>query len=153
MINDMTLVWSIPAAIGSQDGPPLAGTPGGVSQGADGSTGGAAPNAPASNDGSFIFMLIIPLVLVMLFFSVFGQRREKKRRAQMLGGIKKHDTVRTIGGVIGAVVEVKPETVVLKVDESSNIRMTFARDAIQQIIDVDERSSADSETEDNQTPA
>ena len=71
----------------------------------------------------------------------------------MLGGIKKHDTVRTIGGVIGSVVEVKPETVVLKVDESSNIRMTFARDAIQQIIDVDERSSVDSETEDNQTPA
>ena len=53
-----------------------------------------------------------------------------------------------VGGVIGAVVEVKPDTVVLKVDESSNTRMTFSRDAIQQIIDVDtttvEEGSSDS---------
>ena len=55
----------------------------------------------------------------------------------MLGGIKKHDRVRTIGGVLGSVVELKPDTVVLKVDESSNIRMTFSRDAIQQVVEVD----------------
>ena len=86
---------------------------------------------------NFIFMMIIPLVLIMLVISTFSQRRERKRREQMLGGIKKHDRVRTIGGVLGSVVELKPDTVVLKVDESSNIRMTFSRDAIQQVVEVD----------------
>ena len=98
-------------------------------------------------------VMIIGLVAVMIFFSFFSGRREKKRRAQMLGGIKKHDKVRTIGGVLGSVVEVKPETVVLKVDESSNTRMTFARDAIQQIIDVDDRPVDTTEAEDNQPSA
>jgi len=39
------------------------------------------------------------------------------------------------GGIIGSVVELKPRTVVLKVDESSNTRITFSRDAIQQVLD------------------
>jgi preprotein translocase subunit YajC len=118
--------------------PPMAGT---APSGTTAAPGGTGPSpAAAPNDGSGIFMMIIPLVLLMLVFSVFSQRRDKKRRQQMLGGMKKHDTVRTIGGVIGAVVELKDETVVLKVDESSNTRMTFTRDAIQQIVDADDRS-------------
>ena len=51
-----------------------------------------------------------------------------------MSAIKKHDRVQTIGGVIGAIVEVKPDEVVLKVDESSNTRITFARSAIQQVL-------------------
>jgi len=145
MNHDMPILWSVSAALGAQDGPPLAGSPGGATQGAE---GGAQGQGQPVNDGSFIFMMIIPLILVMLFFSIFSQRREKKRRAQMLGGMKKHDTVRTIGGVIGSVLEVKPETVVLKVDESSNTRMTFAREAVQQIIDADERATAETDSED-----
>ena len=149
MNHDMAILWSVPSALGAQDGPPLAGSPGGASQGANGAAGAQGQGAAPANDGSFIFMMIIPLILVMLFFSIFSQRREKKRRAQMLGGMKKHDTVRTIGGVIGSVVEIKPETVVLKVDESSNTRMTFAREAVQQIIEADERSSDATDSEDS----
>ena len=92
-------------------------------------------------------VVVLPLVL-MVVFSLFSQRREKKRRAQMLGGMKKHDTVRTIGGVIGAVVEVKPDTIVLKVDERSNTRMTFSRDAIQQIVEADTSVAEEAEATD-----
>lgn len=119
----------------SQDAPALAGSSGSAT--APNGAPGEPAAAPGMADGANLFMLIIPLLVLMVVFSLFSQRREKKRRAQMLGGMKKHDKVRTIGGVIGAVVEVKPDTVVLKVDESSNTRMTFSRDAIQQIIDVD----------------
>ena len=139
MNNQTPTAWSTPGIIALQDNaPPMAGT---TPSGTTATSGSPAAGAAATpNDGSAIFMMIIPLVLLMLVFSVFSQRRDKKRREQMLGGIKKHDTVRTIGGVIGAVVELKPDTVVLKVDESSNTRMTFSRDAIQQIVDADDRS-------------
>lgn len=70
----------------------------------------------------------------MVAFTLFGQRKERKRRESLLGAIKKHDRVQTIGGIIGSVVEVKPDVVVLKVDESSNTRMTFAKSAVQQIL-------------------
>ena len=46
--------------------------------------------------------------------------------------------------VIGAIVEVKSDTVVLKVDESSNTRMTFSRDAVQQVLESSESSESSS---------
>jgi preprotein translocase subunit YajC len=71
----------------------------------------------------------------MILFSVFGQRKERKKREALLSSVKKHDRIRTIGGVIGSVVELNTDTVVLKVDESSNTRMTFGRDAVQQVLE------------------
>ena len=78
----------------------------------------------------------------MILFSILGQRRDRKKREAMISAIKKHDRVQTIGGVIGSVVEVKPDYVVLKVDEASNTRITFARAAVQQVLSVSPESSA-----------
>jgi preprotein translocase subunit YajC len=123
---------------GQVSGPPPLSDEGVPAETADGgAAGGGTAAAPA--DG-FLFMLL-PLILVMVLFSVFGQRKERKKREAMLGSIKKHDRVRTIGGVIGSVVEIKPDTVVLKVDESSNIRMTFTRDAVQQVLESSDDKS------------
>ncbi len=112
--------------------PPLAGRPAPA-----GTT--AAPGAPASSppaaamDASWLY-IPLGLMAVLVVVSMLGQRKERKRREALLGAVKKHDRVQTIGGVIGSVVEVKPDTVVLKVDENSNVRMTFARSAVQQIL-------------------
>lgn len=97
--------------------------------GADG-----APGAPPPDPGFNILLLLLPILVLMVVFSAMGSRRERKKREALLSAIKKHDRVQTIGGVIGSVVELKPDTVVLKVDENSNLRMTFARSAIQQIL-------------------
>lgn len=94
-------------------------------------SGGSGQQSPFG--GQFLIMVMV-LVALMLVFSMTSTRREKKKREALLSAIKKHDRVQTIGGVIGSVVEVKPDYVVLKVDESSNTRITFARSAIQQVI-------------------
>jgi preprotein translocase subunit YajC len=73
-------------------------------------------------------------VLGMIVFSMMGQKRDRKKREAMISAIKKHDRVQTIGGVIGSVVEIKPEYIVLKVDESSNTRITFSRSAIASVL-------------------
>lgn len=122
------------------DGPPLS-DEGVATTGADGAGSDGSAAAGGQGGGDFLLLMVIPMVVLMLVFSVFGQRKEKKKRDALLGSIKKHDRVRTIGGVIGAIVEVKSETVVLKVDESSNIRMTFSRDAVQQVLDSSDASS------------
>ncbi|MHC5114744.1 MAG: preprotein translocase subunit YajC [Planctomycetota bacterium] len=106
------------------------GDPGAAGTGAAGG-GGAAPGNPF---GSQFMLFALVILVVMIVVSTIGPRRERKRKEAMLSAIKKHDRVQTIGGVIGAIVEVKPDFVVLKVDESSNTRMTFARSAIQQVI-------------------
>ena len=93
---------------------------------------GAAPAAQPGGSGFMVMMVV--LLGAMLLFSFVSSRREKKKREQLLGGIKKHDKVLTIGGVVGTVVEVKDAEIVLKVDETSNTRITFTKSAISQVI-------------------
>ena len=82
-------------------------------------------------------IMMMVLLGAMILFSVMSGRREKKKRADLLGSIKKHDKVLTIGGVMGTVVEMKDDAVVLKVDETSNTRITFSKSAISQVIAQD----------------
>lgn len=131
-ILTLTQDEAIPPAPGEQPatGGAVTGAPAGP--GAPGTGAGAA----RSPFGDQFFIILILLVGGMLLFSVLGQRRDRKKREAMISAIKKHDRVQTVGGVIGSVVDVKPDHVVLKVDESSNTRITFARSAIQQILTV-----------------
>jgi len=98
-------------------------------------TGGAGGTQPGGLFGGNSFLVVLVLMfVVMIVFSFMGQRRDRKKREAMIGAVKKHDTVQTVGGVIGSVVEVKTDTIVLKVDESANTRITFARSSIQQVL-------------------
>jgi preprotein translocase subunit YajC len=134
-----------------QEGAPLPPSPGSavVPPAAANGAGGALPvggagGAPGGGGGfnsSFIYLMLL-MVVAMIFFSVMGQRRDRKKRQTLLASIKKHDRVQTVGGVIGSIVELKPDTVVLKVDESSNTRITFARSAISQVLNSGPDSGA-----------
>ncbi|MDA0802679.1 MAG: preprotein translocase subunit YajC [Planctomycetota bacterium] len=104
--------------------------------GGAGTTGGTAA-AP----GFDLFWIFIPILVVMILFSFMGQRKERKRRQQLLSSIEKHDKVQTSGGIIGHVVEVKPDTVTLKVDEGSNIRITFAKNYVTEVLEKSSSSS------------
>lgn len=95
---------------------------------------GGGPTQARDPFGGMFFPLLLVLLIVMITFTVLGQRRDRKKRQALLTSVKKHDRVQTVGGVIGSIVEVKDDTVVLKVDETSNTRITFARSAIQQLL-------------------
>ncbi len=101
-------------------------------------SGGKTPDKKKDSPGSLfsdpMFMFLILGLLVFWVFIFSGPRREKKKKKQMLAGLSKNDRVVTIGGVIGTVVEIKDNEVVLKVDESSNTRMRFSRNAIQGVV-------------------
>lgn len=100
---------------------PPAGTPG-------------VPPAGGSSPLDGLIWILIPVMLVFLLTSALSGRKERKRRAELLGSIKRNDRVQTLGGIIGSVVEVTPTEVVLRVEESSNTRIRFARTAIQQVL-------------------
>jgi len=102
-----------------------------VSSSGTGSTGNTNTN-PSIFEG--FLPIILVMFVVMIIFSMMGSRRERKKRAALISSISKHDKVQTVGGVIGSVVEIKSDTIVLKVDEAANTRITFARSAIQQVI-------------------
>jgi len=104
-------------------------------QPATGSVPSLPPTQTAPSGGLDSLLPMMALVMgVLLVFSLMRTRGDRKKRDTMLNAIKKHDRVQTIGGVLGSVVEVKADHVVLKVDEASNTRITFARSAIQQVL-------------------
>ena len=78
--------------------------------------------------------IVIVMVAVLMFFTIGGQRKEKKKREAMLATIKKGDKIQTVGGILGTVVEIRDQEVIVKVDENNNCRIKFIRSGIQSVI-------------------
>jgi preprotein translocase subunit YajC len=127
----------------ASDGPGLPGAAAPAAPAAGGTAGTAAgasgAAAPASGNAFMLMMLVV--LGAMVLFTFMNGRREKKKREELLGNIKKHDRVLTIGGVIGTVVEVKDDAVILKVDETSNTRITFTKAAVPQVMQSDKATA------------
>ncbi len=103
------------------------------SEGADGAPPAGGEGAQPNLLGENFFTIMMVVLVGMIVFSMFGGRKQKKRRSAMLDSLQKRDSVLTRGGVFGTIVELKPDRVVLKVDESSNTRITVLRDSIEQV--------------------
>lgn len=98
------------------------------------------PNQPTTTtapapEGSFLEkwgLLIFLGGAIVLMYVWMGRSRKKQeaKRKEMLSQLSKGDKVLTIGGIAGTVIETKGDEVVVKVDETSNVRMRFARWAI-----------------------
>ena len=89
--------------------------------------------------GSSFWSFMFPLLLAMGVFYILmfrGQRKDRKRHAEMLANLKRNDRVQTIGGILGTVVDARDQEVVLKVDESNNVKMRFNRAAIKEVLSV-----------------
>lgn len=122
----------------AQTAPPLSGSPaaGAAPTGGAATSGGAATGAagagagPSAAQSPFPSILLFAVMGAFILFIFLGNRRETKRKQSLLESLKKNDRVQTVGGIIGAIVELKPDVVVLKVDENSNTRVTFARSSV-----------------------
>jgi preprotein translocase subunit YajC len=87
--------------------------------------------------------LLLGMITFMLLSSRSQKKREKREREEMHARMAKNDRVLTIGGVVGTVIQVKDNEVVLKVDESTNTKMTFVKTAIQKVITDDQQLSGE----------
>ena len=82
-------------------------------------------------------------ILVFYFILIRPQKNKDKSRNNMLANLKRGDRVQTIGGILGTVVEAREDEVVLKVDETNNTKLKFARSAINKVVE-EEKPAAQS---------
>ena len=83
---------------------------------------------------------MFPILLLILVFYVFmfrNKRNQDRQRTDMLSQMKRGDRVQTIGGILGKVVDAEEHKVLLKVDESSNTKIWFSRNAIHRVLEED----------------
>ena len=124
---------------------------------ADGETGEVGEKKEAveggddSNPGmdwKFPAIIIGALVLMWVFASRSKRKQETKRR-EMLASLNKGDKVVSIGGICGTIVETREDEVVVKVDDTGNVRMRFARWAIRGTGDVAKAEDPNTQQQDD----
>ncbi len=128
----MTSLLSTLTVLAAEAAPAGAGAP---------AAGGAAHTSPGP---SSLFSLA-PIILIFLVFMWMMNRSQRKRdreRRELLNAVKPKDDVVTIGGIHGRVVKVDPETVLLRIDDDKDVKITVARSGISRIVGKDDKQQA-----------
>lgn len=82
--------------------------------------------APGFFDGLMQFLPLILIIVVMFYLMYRGQKKEQKRRQDMISSVTKGAKVVTIGGIHGTIYEVKEESFVITIATNTNIEISKA---------------------------
>ena len=112
----------------------------------------AAPaGSPSGKPAWFEFfnspMAPLFIVIIVIYVLMFTSRRKQERQKKdLLGNIKRGDRVQTVGGILGKVVEADADKVLLKVDESSNTKIWFSRNAIHRVLGEEKNEKSETKS-------
>jgi len=79
-------------------------------------------------------LLMLAMFAIMYFIMIRPQKKRQPEQQKMLQAVKKNTRIRTIGGIIGTIVDLREDEVVIKIDETTNTKMRIARSAIGKVI-------------------
>jgi len=131
-----------PSVVWAQDGaaPRVAGMPAPAAQPAAveapapaSVTPGTQPATPVSAPGGFgpngLLIMMAGVLGLMIFMSVMGGRKEKRRRQELVGSLQKGSRVQMSGGII--VTELGDDEVVVRSEDG---RIRFAKSAVAAVL-------------------
>ena len=76
-------------------------------------------------------IMIVLLFAVMYFFMIRPENKRKKQAEEMRNSLKKGDVITTIGGIVGKVVMVYPNTIVIETSDD-RVRLELTKWAVSQ---------------------
>jgi preprotein translocase subunit YajC len=103
---------------------------------AQGAVGGA---------GDFLSSGVVPLVLIFVvfyFLLIRPQQKKAKLHREMLGALRRGDTIVTTGGLIGKVIKVVSDTE-LQVEIADEVRVRIARAMVSDVLSRTEPAKGD----------
>ena len=74
-------------------------------------------------------IMLVVLIAVFYFVLIRPENKRKKQAQAMRDSLKKGDVITTIGGIIGKIVQVNPDTLVIETSED-RVRMEITKWAI-----------------------
>ena len=87
----------------------------------------AAGGAPAAADpmGGILGSLLLPVGMIVIFYFLLirPQNNRMKKHKEMLGAMKKGDTVVTQGGIIGKIAKLADDEVTIDTGEGGKLRI------------------------------
>jgi preprotein translocase subunit YajC len=107
--------------------------------------GGQAQQQPSMLTGMMLPVLMLGFVVFIFWTSSRAQKKEKLKRQELMESLRTNDTVQTTGGIIGRIAEIRDDEVVLRVDESTNTKIRFAKVHIAGVINKAGGATSESE--------
>ena len=102
--------------------------------------------------GMSSIIMIVALFAIMYFMMIRPENKRKKKAQEMRDGLKKGDTITTIGGIIGKVVSVSGDTFVIETSED-RVRMEFAKRALTSVgVQTSEQPEAEKKSKKDEVP-
>ena len=77
-------------------------------------------------------IMIVLLFAVMYFFMIRPENKRKKQAEEMRNSLKKGDVITTIGGIVGKIVMVNPNTIVIETSDD-RVRLELTKWAVSQV--------------------
>ena len=92
------------------------------------STSGAA----SSGSGMTSILMIVVMLAIFYFLLIRPENKRKKQAQNMRDSLKKGDMITTIGGIVGKIVMVNPNTIVIETSDD-RVRMELTKWAVSQV--------------------
>lgn len=103
----------------------------GTTQVPGGTTEGTPPVEPKKKGFEPIQLVFFGLMFVLIYMMMFrGPKKKQQKHKNMVQALQKNDRVKTIGGIIGTIIDVKDDIITLKIDESNNTKIKVIAGAI-----------------------
>ena len=80
-------------------------------------------------EGASSLIMLVIVVAVFYFMLIRPENKRKKQAEAMRNSLKKGDVITTIGGIVGKVVTVKPDTIVIETSDD-RVRMELTKWAV-----------------------
>ena len=74
-------------------------------------------------------IMIVVMFAIIYFLMIRPENKRKKQAEEMRNSLKKGDVITTIGGIVGKVVTVKPDTIVIETSDD-RVRMELTKWAV-----------------------
>ena len=83
-------------------------------------------------EGSSMIIMIVLMFAIMYFLMIRPENKRKKKAQEMRDGLKKGDTVTTIGGIVEKIVHVNKDTIVIETSDD-RVRMELTKWAVSSV--------------------
>ena len=82
-----------------------------------------------------MLIYVLGLVLLLYFLTILPGKRKNKKTREMHDSVAVGDTISTIGGIIGRVVERDEDSALLCIDENNGTTMRIVIFAVQSVVE------------------
>ena len=100
-------------------------------------------------------VLMVVLIVLMYFMMIRPESKRKKKAQEMRESLKKGDIITTIGGILGKIVAVYPDTIIIETSED-RVRLEMLKWAVSSVntpVNATEEKKAEEKEDKNEETA